>query len=71
MKLSSNWGLDKGIEFCRRPQKIDKMSTFIGQILSKNVVIPPSTEYRYSSQTKTVFISNEQVYTISFPWLIY
>ena len=61
MKLSSRWGLDKSIEFCRRPQKVDKiLSTFRMQILSKNVVIPPSTDCGYSSQTKKLIISNEQ-----------
>ena len=62
MKLSSHWGLDKSIDFCRRPQKVDITSTFLGQILSKNVVIPPCTDCGcgYSSQTKELIISNKQ-----------
>ena len=53
MKLSSHWGLDKSIEFCQCPQKVDKNVDFSwANSIDTNEVILPSTDYKLSNQIK-------------------
>ena len=54
MKLSSHWGLDKSIEFCQCPQKVDKNVDFswTNFIDINEVILPSSRDYTLSSQIK-------------------